>query len=97
MGKQNKSQKGKRIVLGIVCVLLAITLGVMVAATILADTVLSNMNYVEKGQSEYLSQEEAASFPPSKRIVDEALAVTDWLFSCPAVSETVPPPSATVS
>ena len=80
MGKQNKSQKGKRIVLGIVCVLLAITLGVMVAATILADTVLSNMNYVEKGQSEYLSQEEAAALKEQMASEDAAMNATEDEF-----------------
>ena len=59
MGKQNKSRKGLRIFLGVICVLLAIVLGVMVAGTVLADTILGNMNYVEKGQSVTLSQEEA--------------------------------------
>ena len=59
MGKKNKSRKGMRIFLGIICVLLAIVLGVMVAGTVLADTILSNMNYVEKGQSATMSMEEA--------------------------------------
>ena len=59
MGKQKKSRKGMRIFLGIVCVLLAIVLGVMVAGTVLADTILGNMNYVEKGQSATMSMEEA--------------------------------------
>ena len=59
MGKQKKSRKGLRIALGILCVLLAIVLGVMVAGTVLADTILGNMNYVQKGQDATLSLQEA--------------------------------------
>ena len=59
MEKKEKSNKGKRIALSIVCTLLAIVLVVMAGATVLADSILGNMNYVEKGQSEMLSQEEA--------------------------------------
>ena len=77
MGKQNKSQKGKRIVLGILCVLLAVALGVLVAGTILADTVLGNMNYVEKGQSEYLSQEEAEALKAQLASEDAAMNATE--------------------
>ena len=54
-----KSQRGKRIALRIVSVLLAIVLVMMLGATVLADTILNNLNYVEKGQSESLSYEEA--------------------------------------
>lgn len=59
MAKKEKSQKGKRIVLGIICALLAIVLVVMVGATILVDSVLGNVNYVEKGQDATLSYEDA--------------------------------------
>ena len=59
MKKKENSQKGKRIVLGIVAALLALVLVVMVAGTVLADTILGNMNFVEKGQDESLSYEEA--------------------------------------
>ena len=57
--EHEKSQKGKRIALRIVSVLLAIVLVVMLGATVLADTILSNMNYVEKGQDATLSYEDA--------------------------------------
>ena len=59
MARKNKSRKGARVLLSIMCVLLAIVLTMMVAATVLAEVTLSNMNYVEKGQSATMSQEEA--------------------------------------
>lgn len=72
MGKKNKSRKGMRIFLGIICVLLAIVLGVMVAGTVLADTILSNMNYVEKGQSATMSMEEAEALKQQMASEDAA-------------------------
>ena len=59
MNNNEKPQKGKRILLSIVSVLLAIILFVMAGATILADTILSKVNYVEKGQDATVSYEEA--------------------------------------
>lgn len=59
MAKKNKSRKGARVLLSIMCVLLAIVLTLMVGATVLAEVTLTNMNYVEKGQSVTMSQEEA--------------------------------------
>ena len=73
MGKQNKSRKGLRIVLSIVCVLLAIVLGVMIAGTVLADTILGNMNYVEKGQDATMSIEEAEALKAQWASEDAAL------------------------
>ena len=72
MGKQNKSRKGLRIFLGVICVLLAIVLGVMVAGTVLADTILGNMNYVEKGQSATMSMEEAEALKQQMASEDAA-------------------------
>ena len=59
MAKKKKSRKGARVLLSIMCVFLAIVLVGMVGVTVLAEVTLSNMNYVEKGQSVTLSQEEA--------------------------------------
>lgn len=59
MARKNKSRKGARVLLSIMCVLLAVVLTMMVAVTVLAEMTLTNMNYVEKGQSATLSQEEA--------------------------------------
>ena len=69
--KKEKSQKGKRIALRIVSVLLAIVLVVMLGATVLADTILSNLNYVEKGQSESLSYEEALALKEQAQTATE--------------------------
>ena len=44
MAKQKKSLKGKRIALSVLCVLLGIVLVVMAGATVLADSILGNMN-----------------------------------------------------
>ena len=43
---EEKSKKGKRIVLRIISVLLAIVLVVMLGATVLAETLLNKVNYV---------------------------------------------------
>ena len=59
MAKKKKSRKGARILLSIMCVLMAVVLTMMVAATVLAEMTLTNMNYVEKGQSATMSVEEA--------------------------------------
>ena len=59
MAKKKKSKKGARVLLSIMCVLLAVVLTMMLAVTVLAEMTLSNMNYVEKGQSETMSLEEA--------------------------------------
>ena len=59
MAKQKKSLKGKRIALSVLCVLLGIVLVVMAGATVLADSILGNMNYVDKAQTESLSLEDA--------------------------------------
>ena len=69
--KKEKSQKGKRIALRIVSVLLAIVLVVMLGATVLADTILNNLNYVEKGQSESLSYEEALALKEQAQAATE--------------------------
>ena len=57
--KEEKSQKGKRIVLRVISVLLAIVLFVMLGVTVLAETLLNKVNYVEKGQDATLSYEDA--------------------------------------
>lgn len=59
MAKKKKSKKGARVLLSIMCVLLAVVLTAMLAVTVLAEMTLSNMNYVEKGQSVTMSLEEA--------------------------------------
>ena len=56
---KEKSQKGKRIVLRIISVLLAFVLVVLLSATVLAEAILSKVNYVKKGEDVYLSYEEA--------------------------------------
>ena len=66
-----KSQRGKRIALRIVSVLLAIVLVMMLGATVLADTILNNLNYVEKGQSESLSYEEALALKEQAQAATE--------------------------
>ena len=59
MAKKNKSRKGARALLSVMCVLLAVVLVLMLGATVLAEVTLTNMNFVEKGQSATMSQEEA--------------------------------------
>ena len=66
-----KSQRGKRIALGIVSVLLAIVLVMMLGATVLADAILNNLNYVEKGQSESLSYEEGLALKEQEQTATE--------------------------
>ena len=60
MAKKNKSRKGARALLSVMCVFLAVVLTLMLAVTVLAEMTLTNMNYVEKGQSVTMSQDEAA-------------------------------------
>lgn len=89
MAKNNKSQKGKRVVLSILCVLLALVLAVMLVGTVLADTILGNMNYEEKGQSEQLSQEEALALK-EQMIAEESSKATEESteeFTGPVLSE----------
>ena len=84
MKKKEKSQKGKRILLSIVSVLLAIVLFAMVGATVLADTILSKVNYVEKGQDESLSYEDALAL--KEQATTEA-SISDF-YEEPDASET---------
>ena len=86
MGNKKKSRKGTRIALGIVSVLLAVVLVIMATTTILAETILGNMNYEEKGQSESLSYEEALALKEQATIgsttegtedVDESMIGTE--------------------
>lgn len=72
MEKKEKSPKGKRIALGIVCALLALVVIAMVGGTVLADTLLSGVNYVEKGQDATLSPEEALALLASEKAEQDA-------------------------
>ena len=83
MAKQKKSLKGKRIALSVLCVLLGIVLVVMAGATVLADSILGNMNYVDKAQTESLSLEEAEAL---KEQMTEAVE-EDEEFDGPVLSE----------
>lgn len=66
MEKKDKSQKRKRVVLGVVCVLLAVVVIAMVGGTALADTILNGVNYVEKGKDATVSYEEALALLASE-------------------------------
>ena len=59
MARKNKSRRGARLLLSLMCIFLAGVLVLMLGATVLAEVTLTNMNYVEKGQSTTLSKEEA--------------------------------------
>ena len=59
MARKNKSRRGARALLGVMCVLMAVMLMAMVVVTVLAEFTLTNIHFVEKGQSATMSQEEA--------------------------------------
>lgn len=85
MGKQKKSLKGKRIALSVLSILLAIVLVSMIAVTVLADSILGNMNYVDKNQTESMSLEDAEQL--KAQLASEEAETEDDDFTGPILNE----------